>query len=336
MQFEVTTAKKYTLTVRYPDGLEAHMSQLDEPICEAAARALLASLSDEARARVCLPHIDWQAVRETDTIRDARDAIRAAGYDPDLVSAAEAIRELYEERDEAQRELSVLDQFAAIVRHGPTFPGDTIGHSLAEKLAERGWIRRDEDGNWVEASPLRTDLEVANARLKCADEEQEKRVERAEWQLMRAEAAVEAMRPVWEAGYGWVRDKVRAEKVCRAQRQTEEQAAEALAAYDAAKTTGAASAGTGGGTGKAPSLQDDPNDSAAAIARDALITNPSLGEISVAPVAARIRGLESRAERRGRVEELRWVENLRAVHTAAEVTERIEKRLSEIEGKVDR
>jgi len=90
-----------------------------------------------------------------------------------------------------------------------------------------------------------------------------------------------------------------------------------------------------------PSPPNDPDDSAEAIAQQCWRGEPGdrgayVVGLDERDLAARISRLVSRAERRGRVEELRWVESLRAVHMAEEVTERIEKRLSEIEGKVDR
>lgn len=90
MRFEIPEPpKQYTLYVGRGEWPPHLLDASNEPIRESAARALLASLSDEARARV----VSW--AEKTQRHNEAtKDAIRAAGYDPDRMSAVECIGDL--------------------------------------------------------------------------------------------------------------------------------------------------------------------------------------------------------------------------------------------------
>ena len=48
-------------------------------------------------------------------------------------------------------EKAVLLQAKDIPRNGPVFAGDTLSHALAAECYKRGWIKRDDNGDWVPA-----------------------------------------------------------------------------------------------------------------------------------------------------------------------------------------
>lgn len=48
-------------------------------------------------------------------------------------------------------EKHVREEARNVARNAPVWPGDTISHRTARECERRGWIRRDEDGNWVPA-----------------------------------------------------------------------------------------------------------------------------------------------------------------------------------------
>lgn len=47
------------------------------------------------------------------------------------------------------KEKNILEEARNIARNAPVFPGDTISHATAAECERRGWIRRDERGDWI-------------------------------------------------------------------------------------------------------------------------------------------------------------------------------------------
>lgn len=43
----------------------------------------------------------------------------------------------------------VVEELENVVRNYPVFLGDTISHETARRAAERGWIVRNADGDWI-------------------------------------------------------------------------------------------------------------------------------------------------------------------------------------------
>jgi len=41
------------------------------------------------------------------------------------------------------------EQLQSVMKHEPLWPGDTLSHDDARRLADRGLIRRDGSGNWI-------------------------------------------------------------------------------------------------------------------------------------------------------------------------------------------
>lgn len=42
-----------------------------------------------------------------------------------------------------------LEELANVVENYPLWPGDTISHTTARVCADRRWIVRDADGDWI-------------------------------------------------------------------------------------------------------------------------------------------------------------------------------------------
>ena len=49
-------------------------------------------------------------------------------------------------------EKQVLEEARNIARNAPVFPGDTLSHASARECAQRGWIKRDANGDWIPTS----------------------------------------------------------------------------------------------------------------------------------------------------------------------------------------
>lgn len=144
-----TTTKTYELIARYPDGLQASLSALDPPIQHAALRAIAEHLGPEET--IAALGTDANAKQFADA--QTREAIRAAGYDPDEVGAEEVIRSLTKARDDVtdglqaarakqQEYKNVLDQIAGVLQRAPRCdfdghaPGNVVGmaRSLCTEL----------------------------------------------------------------------------------------------------------------------------------------------------------------------------------------------------------
>jgi len=45
--------------------------------------------------------------------------------------------------------LHELEELDNVMRHQPLHPGETIAHATAYACEQRGWIRRNSNGDWV-------------------------------------------------------------------------------------------------------------------------------------------------------------------------------------------
>lgn len=249
---------------------------------EAAARALLESLSDEARARVCMPHVDWQTVREGDTIRDVRDAISAADYDPDTTTAAECIQHLRRDCDRLRKRVKELEELRQMDDRSMSRAVSEISDRHAEcdglqARAEQAEKERDEarwraeraeksmvdllahtnnvTGNyWAQDSdPIvtgrtlqgrfeavynrATRAERIEVALRDRVQEQLEAEKQQRMRAERAESAVEAIRPIWNALVRYIEEHGRtrvANELFAAMEAHGTEINEALDAYDAA------------------------------------------------------------------------------------------------------
>lgn len=52
-------------------------------------------------------------------------------------------------RDPHPASRHLLEELRNVVGHYPLFPGDTLSHATAKACAERGWIRRNTNGDWI-------------------------------------------------------------------------------------------------------------------------------------------------------------------------------------------